>query len=248
MSLAQASWIVAGLLTSGALAGGPMNLVVNGDLEDPGLAGVNSDYLNTPNGNTDEGTWWISPWQPGGPWGAAQHLPGSMGKMNVNGDNSVNAGVKRVWYQTIAVEPGVQHVFELWAWATHGGCEGYTLEFALDGQPVSGVFCPSGAGLWERRATTFTPAGPSVTVSVRNVSGITFPNDFMLDDFAVFVDPGCNAADLAAPFGLLDLADVVLFVSAFTGGNPAADLAPPAGVFDLADVTAFVGAFTGGCP
>jgi hypothetical protein len=60
-------------------------------------------------------------------------------------------------------------------------------------------------------------------------------------------DPGCNAADLAEPFGLLDLADVLAFATAFTGMEDAADL-DGNGLWDLADVTAFIGAFTGGCP
>jgi len=59
---------------------------------------------------------------------------------------------------------------------------------------------------------------------------------------------GCNGADLAEPFGVLDLGDISAFVSAFSAGDPAADLAPPAGVHDLADLSAFVAAFTGGCP
>lgn len=59
---------------------------------------------------------------------------------------------------------------------------------------------------------------------------------------------GCNAADLAEPFGVLDLADIQGFVSAFVAGDPAADIAAPEGVLDLADVQAFVVAFTGGCP
>ena len=60
-------------------------------------------------------------------------------------------------------------------------------------------------------------------------------------------DPGCNAADLAEPFGLLDLADVVAFVTAFSGMDDAADLDGNM-LRDLADVTAFIGAFTAGCP
>jgi len=59
---------------------------------------------------------------------------------------------------------------------------------------------------------------------------------------------GCNDADVAEPFGVLDLADIAAFVSAFTTQDPLADLAEPFGVFDLADLSAFVGAFTGGCP
>lgn len=60
--------------------------------------------------------------------------------------------------------------------------------------------------------------------------------------------PGCNAADLAEPYGVLDLGDVQTFVSAFTSGDPSADLAEPEGVFDLADLQAFVSAFNAGCP
>ena len=69
--------------------------------------------------------------------------------------------------------------------------------------------------------------------------------------FDVCEDPGpsgCNPADLAEPFGVLDLADISFFMTAFIAQDPAADLAPPAGVFDLADLSAFVSAFVGGCP
>lgn len=56
------------------------------------------------------------------------------------------------------------------------------------------------------------------------------------------------AADLAAPFGTLDLADITLFVDAFVTGAPPADLSGTDRVFDLSDVVAFVGSFTMGCP
>jgi hypothetical protein len=55
-------------------------------------------------------------------------------------------------------------------------------------------------------------------------------------------------ADIAPPFGVLDLADITTFVSGFQTQNPVADFAEPFGVFDLADITAFVAAFTAGCP
>jgi hypothetical protein len=60
-------------------------------------------------------------------------------------------------------------------------------------------------------------------------------------------DPAC-AADLAVPFGVLDLADIVAFVIAFTNGSPAADLAEPLGSLDMADITQFIELHTGGCP
>ena len=57
----------------------------------------------------------------------------------------------------------------------------------------------------------------------------------------------CNPADLAEPFGVLDLGDIGAFVGGFTTQNPVADL-DDNGIFDLADIGLFVGAFTGGCP
>ncbi len=59
--------------------------------------------------------------------------------------------------------------------------------------------------------------------------------------------PDCPA-DIAAPFGVLDLADISAFVTAFTTGAPAGDVAEPFGVFDLADISGFVQAFLDGCP
>jgi hypothetical protein len=55
-------------------------------------------------------------------------------------------------------------------------------------------------------------------------------------------------ADIAAPFGVLDLADVQAFIAGFISADPIADLAPPEGVFDLADVQAFIASFNAGCP
>jgi hypothetical protein len=63
-----------------------------------------------------------------------------------------------------------------------------------------------------------------------------------------FGTPACGIADIATPFGLLDLSDITAFVSAFLAQQPPADLAPPFGLFDLRDITAFVAAFLAGCP
>ena len=59
--------------------------------------------------------------------------------------------------------------------------------------------------------------------------------------------PGCNAADLATPRGLLDLADINAFVVGFTGDDLVSDL-DENGVLDLMDITLFVQAFSAGCP
>jgi len=79
--------------------------------------------------------------------------------------------------------------------------------------------------------------------------------DFIGEALIVVETPGfnpgntpCNPADLAAPFGFLDLADTDAFIGAFLASDPAADLAEPFGFFDLADTDAFIGAFLAGCP
>jgi len=61
-------------------------------------------------------------------------------------------------------------------------------------------------------------------------------------------NPGCNAADLAVPYGDLDFSDVIAFLTAFGSMQPAADLAPPFGTYDFSDVIAFLTAFGAGCP
>lgn len=69
-----------------------------------------------------------------------------------------------------------------------------------------------------------------------------------IPDNVFVVAGGCNAADLAAPFGDLDIADVVEFLRAFGDAEPAADLAEPTGAFDIADVVEFLRVFGAGCP
>jgi outer membrane protein assembly factor BamB len=59
-------------------------------------------------------------------------------------------------------------------------------------------------------------------------------------------DP-CSPVDLARPFGVIDLADVQVFVAAFLNAEPRADLAGD-GIFDLADLQAFIAGVNTGCP
>lgn len=70
----------------------------------------------------------------------------------------------------------------------------------------------------------------------------TYWDSVQLDYFAA-----CTPADLAAPFGLLDLADVNAFTTGFVAMDPIADLNTD-GLFDLSDINLFATAFTAGCP
>jgi len=66
-------------------------------------------------------------------------------------------------------------------------------------------------------------------------------------DGIFFVPQSCVPADIAAPFGLLDGADVNAFITAFGGGDDLADLNGDE-VVDGADVNAFITQFGAGCP
>lgn len=60
---------------------------------------------------------------------------------------------------------------------------------------------------------------------------------------------GCDPADLAEPFGLHDMTDVLVFLTAFSANNVGlVDLAPPFGSLDFSDVVAFLLEFADGCP
>jgi hypothetical protein len=60
------------------------------------------------------------------------------------------------------------------------------------------------------------------------------------------VQPGC-LADIAAPFGVVDLADLQAFIGAVLSASPEAQYAFPTGQFDLGDVEGFITAFLGPC-
>jgi hypothetical protein len=60
------------------------------------------------------------------------------------------------------------------------------------------------------------------------------------------IDSAACPADLAEPFGVLDLADINAFIAGFVDQSPAADLNED-GVFDLGDIGLFIESFLGGC-
>ncbi|MAY73779.1 MAG: hypothetical protein CMJ31_03465 [Phycisphaerae bacterium] len=102
-------------------------------------------------------------------------------------------------------------------------------------------------------AQSFDPkiAADGASFIFRSAANNLVANDsnFGEDVFARDLPPtGCSAADLAAPFGALDIADVVGFLSFFGAMDPRADLAAPAGTFDIADVVTFLSLFGAGCP
>lgn len=75
-------------------------------------------------------------------------------------------------------------------------------------------------------------------------------NQQMLTTASVTVtigEAGCNDADVAEPFGLLDLADINAFISGFLAQDLISDLSGD-GLLDLTDINLFISAFLAGCP
>ena len=59
--------------------------------------------------------------------------------------------------------------------------------------------------------------------------------------------PWCGVADMAEPFGQLDLADISAFATAFLAHEDEAELTGD-GIRDLQDITRFIESFLAGCP
>lgn len=70
----------------------------------------------------------------------------------------------------------------------------------------------------------------------------------VIDDLTWGFEIAPCPADIAAPEGVLDLADINRFIEQFVDHDDLADLTPPSGVYDLADISAFVDSFMAGCP
>lgn len=64
---------------------------------------------------------------------------------------------------------------------------------------------------------------------------------------SVSVSNSCPA-DLAVPFGVLDVSDISQFLTLFGAGDPAVDFAEPQGLLNVDDVIAFLTLYTQGCP
>jgi len=75
-------------------------------------------------------------------------------------------------------------------------------------------------------------------------------NTFVPSGVATFSTTGipCSIADIAEPFGIVDLGDIDTFIPAFQAGDPIADIAEPFGIVDLGDIDTFIPVFLAGCP
>lgn len=165
--------------------------------------------------------------------------------MNANGDDSAIAGIKKVWFQTVPVVPGRVYRFGVWALGTGAGPGAYSLRLDANNIAISAVFSPAVARTYTEHSAEFVANSTSVELSIKNVSGITFPNDFMLDDLTL-VDITPCFPDLNDD-GAVDFFDISFFLTAYSEMDPVADFNND-GQFDFFDISDFIGAFTDGCP
>ncbi|MEZ6243615.1 MAG: GC-type dockerin domain-anchored protein [Phycisphaerales bacterium] len=94
------------------------------------------------------------------------------------------------------------------------------------------------------------PDGPGAPFPIDAWSGPGEQGQYLIAlTGATLVPFGCNMADLAAPFGVLDFSDVVQFLIYFSNGDLiGADIALPFGVLDFTDIIFFLDLFATGCP
>ncbi len=179
-----------------------------------------------------------------------------------NGGNSdVDDGDTAITSPVLDLSGGARIEYAYWLNDTAGGAldnDALTVELSFDngGSWTEVRRYDTAAGLWRTDTIDVSGAQGSATSRVRFTVSDFDPQNVVeagLDAFRVSrlvcedPQPECPA-DLAAPFGVLDLGDINAFISGFQGQDPVADLAAPFGVFDLADIAAFTAAFVTGCP
>jgi hypothetical protein len=70
---------------------------------------------------------------------------------------------------------------------------------------------------------------------------------YQMGVFLAQTDVPCTA-DLAAPFGILNIFDLQAYINLYNSQDPSADLAAPFGTFNIFDLQAYINVFNQGCP
>ncbi len=127
-----------------------------------------------------------------------------------------------------------------------------TINYSLDTDAGFGVdagsFTDAAGGVMNTHTLVVSPglfAGPIVGEVRVNSNDIDTP---MLVIPITGQFGGCGPADLAEPFGTLNLQDVFAYLALFNIEDASADLAEPFGTFNLQDVFAYLDSFNAGCP
>ena len=270
--LACAAVVAAGTIAS---ANDGTNLVTNPSFEDPaasgglplGWGGINvgsSGYVDItdPDGFVRTGNKSVKI-EPGGPAAAFQGITTNIFRPDgsdlfdpdyeyLGGDVTVSG-----WYlvpsgQTLANDTAIGIKLEFRReppnFSIYTSAEFNITQMSTDGEWVK--FEATFTDAQMEAVGDFPPYATSVSVLIQRFwgGGDAPTGTIYWDDMCLVQgETGCNRADLAQPFGVLNFADVQSFLGAFGSGLPAADLAAPAGVFNFADVQTFLGLFGAGC-
>ena len=117
----------------------------------------------------------------------------------------------------------------------------------LHGMQKSGGSIPLAVGWHPIRIEFFEAGGGAGLIATMSSTGLP---EIVLEDGVLSHESGdaCSSADLADPFGELNLQDVFAYLGMFNAQDPAADLAEPFGTLNLQDVFAYLALFNNGCP
>lgn len=220
--------------------------------------------LSTNPGWSTQGQWaWGQPTGGGGQYGNPDPTSGYTGPnvygYNLNGDYNNNMPEYALTTTVIDCSELTRVSLRFWRWLN---VERPTYDKASIRVSTNGTTWTT---IWENEAEITDNSWRRVeydissyadnreTVYVRWVMGPTdsswLYSGWNIDDVEILgVSPEDDCpADMNGD-GVLDLADVQMFIAAFVAQDPSADLAEPFGVIDLADVQAFVTSFNAGCP
>lgn len=98
-------------------------------------------------------------------------------------DGSPTAG-KKVWCQTVAVIPGNSYQFEVWTMLVFPVSPSI-LEITVNGTPIGGGNV-GGMCDWTQMMACFKATSGSATICISEVTGVSYGNDFALDDIALY--------------------------------------------------------------
>ena len=127
---------------------------------------------------------------------------------------------------------------------------GGSFRIERDGVDLTGAVTFGATGGWQSwqsaHASLELEAGEQVLRFV-NLGGGDDEYNFNSMTFTAAPAPGCNDADLAEPFGVLNFFDVSVFLTAFSNAEPGGDINGD-GVHNFFDVSAFLTQYNQGCP
>ncbi|MCA9303628.1 MAG: hypothetical protein KC996_05870 [Phycisphaerales bacterium] len=166
----------------------------------------------------------------------------------IDADGSIDFGTIPAGMQSMPFSVGNAGDIALW------GLDGintinYTLETDAGMSVDAGFFSDEAGGAFNTHTVSIDATGlPFGTVISGEIRVISDDVDTPLLTIPVtaFVG-GCSPADIAEPFGTLDVFDVFGFLDLFNAGDLGADWTDD-GVLDVFDVFGFLDSFNAGCP